>query len=328
MRFCTQCGNPIEDGMSFCTKCGAPIKITADQSASPKQVSLKKTVQLSKETNPGRQGTSIPVNNRFSQGGPEPVGSVNPQMAQRTPNRKSIELPVIIGTIIAIVAIAAIVAVILFMLFQQKDQASETAEPNIAQTTEDSSAEAEPSAEVKDSADVSEETAVEEKTEEPEVMPVTDDTAIHNYEIVIQDVNWAEAQVQAQARGGYLVRINSPQEFDHIRNLLAGGNYSSFHFYLGGKRADGSMDYHWVKEDGTVFDEVINVSDSWYAPYWFEGEPTFQDVAAVEEHGVVVENAMSLFCVKGTWLLNDTTDDLLRDYPGLFEGKTGFIVEY
>lgn len=42
----------------------------------------------------------------------------------------------------------------------------------------------------------------------------------------------------------------------------------------------------------------------------------------------IPEDVMNLFCVNGTWYLNDSSGDLVGNYSGVLSGKVGYIVEY
>ena len=37
---------------------------------------------------------------------------------------------------------------------------------------------------------------------------------------------------------------------------------------------------------------------------------------------------MNLFCVNNKWYLNDSSMDLVGNYPDFMTGKVGYIVEY
>lgn len=147
-----------------------------------------------------------------------------------------------------------------------------------------------------------------------------DDTAIHTYQIMIDDCTWSEAMQKAQEMGGYLVRINSQEEYDAILEQLNAGDYSKYHFYLGGRRDSDGTDYYWVDVDNQFIGECLNGSSSWCQSAWYDGEPSFAD-------GDIAEDAMNLFCVGDTWYLNDSSMDLAGNYPDYLGGKVGYIVE-
>jgi len=150
--------------------------------------------------------------------------------------------------------------------------------------------------------------------------------AIHNYEIVISDCTWQQAYDDCKNRGGYLVRINSADEYRHIVGMLQ--NYSKIHFYLGGRRNADGQEYYWVDNDGAYMEECLNPANSWTSEFWFRNEPSYVDAGSGAQGRDVEEAYMNLFCVSGTWYLNDSSGNLAGDYPSLLAGKVGYIVEY
>ncbi len=153
-----------------------------------------------------------------------------------------------------------------------------------------------------------------------------EDTAIHEYQIIIDDCTWEEALKNAESMGGYLVRINTAEEYDFIINLLSGGNYSTYHFYLGGRRNSDGTEYYWVDENNQFMGECLNTDSSWCADAWYNGEPSYVDTGS-DASSLIQEDTMNLFCVGGTWYLNDASGDLPGNYPDLLSGKVGYIVE-
>ncbi|MCD7865215.1 MAG: hypothetical protein LUG54_04230 [Clostridiales bacterium] len=154
----------------------------------------------------------------------------------------------------------------------------------------------------------------------------TEDTAIHTYQIILDDCTWEEAMQNAQNMGGYLVRINTREEYDTIISMLSGGSYSSYHFYLGGRRNSDGTEYYWVDENNQFLGDCLNADSSWCTSAWYNGEPSFED-AGSDAVSVIQEDTMNLFCVGGTWYLNDSSGDLPGNYPDLLSGKVGYIVE-
>lgn len=153
-----------------------------------------------------------------------------------------------------------------------------------------------------------------------------DDTAIHEYRIVISDVSWSQAKAECENAGGYLARINSAEEYQYITNMLTSGGYTKNHFYLGGRRDGNGREYFWVNKDNQFIGDVINASDSWSSGCWFSSEPSFVDTGS-GANGQIEENVMNLFYVNGAWYLNDSSDDLAGNYPSLMRGKVGYIIE-
>ncbi len=158
-----------------------------------------------------------------------------------------------------------------------------------------------------------------------EVEPEKDDPGIHQYQVVIADCTWQQAFDSAVEQGGYLARISSAEEYQHIVNMLNGSGYTKIHFYLGGRRDDG--DYYWVNTSNEFIGEALNSSDSWCSPYWFRNEPSYVDTGS-EANGEIPETVMNLFYVSDTWYLNDSADNLPGLYPSLLSGKVGYLIEY
>lgn len=155
--------------------------------------------------------------------------------------------------------------------------------------------------------------------------PEIDDPGIHRYQIVVADCSWEEALYRSQEQGGYLARISSAEEYQYITNML--NDYTNIHFYLGGRRDDTGSDYYWVNKENEFMGECLNSSDSFCMPYWYSGEPSYNDTGS-EATGMITEDVMNLFYVSGTWYLNDSSGNLAQDYPELLSGKVGYIIEF
>lgn len=153
----------------------------------------------------------------------------------------------------------------------------------------------------------------------------TDDQAIHSYQVVISDVSWEQAKEDCERAGGYLARINSEEEFNYIINMLNNGGYTKNHFYLGGRRNSNGDKYYWVKDD-EFMDGCLNDADSWAYGHWYDNEPSYEDIGT-DADGRIEEDVMNLFFVNGTWYFNDSSDDLVGNYPDLLAGKVGYIME-
>lgn len=157
--------------------------------------------------------------------------------------------------------------------------------------------------------------------------PEQDDPGIHQYQIVVEDCTWYDAFTRSINQGGYLARISSPEEYQYIVDMLNSGGYTNIHFYLGGRRDDTGVDYYWVNEQNEFMGDCLNSSASWCSSYWYQNEPSFRDTGS-DANGEITENVMNLFCVSGSWYLNDSSDNLAGNYPDLLSGKVGYIIEY
>lgn len=149
-----------------------------------------------------------------------------------------------------------------------------------------------------------------------------DNTAIHRYEFFISDCTWNEAFQSCIKRGGYLVRINSPEEYAYIRKEISKRGMTNIFFRIGGRRDSGSRDYYWVNAENKLFGGKLNAADSWCADEWQKGEPSFKD-------GNLEEKYMDLFFFDGEkrFVWNDVPDDMLAADPD-YSGRLGYICEY
>lgn len=147
-----------------------------------------------------------------------------------------------------------------------------------------------------------------------------DDTGIHFYEMVVADVTWDQAFQDCIDRGGYLVRINTEEEFNYLTDLLEKGGHESIHFYIGGRRDSGGTEYRWVDSGNNFMGDVLNSSSSWTDGHWMANEPSFKD-------GDVQEDVLCLFKYEGAWRLNDVPNDTLATVS-YYSGKIGYICEY
>lgn len=136
------------------------------------------------------------------------------------------------------------------------------------------------------------------------------------------DVTWSQAFADCKSRGGYLVRINSEEEYQYILKQLDAGSYQKIQFFIGGRRDSGSSEYYWADEDDELYGDQINTSSYWCSSEWLSGEPSFRDGANEEEY-------LDLLYYKneGRWTWNDAPNDILAVVPS-FSGRIGYICEY
>lgn len=162
--------------------------------------------------------------------------------------------------------------------------------------------------------------ADEEEDEEEKYDPT--EGGIHRYEFIIADVTWSQAFADCKSRGGYLVRINSEEEYQYILKQLDAGSYQKIQFFIGGRRDSGSSEYYWADEDDELYGDQINTSSYWCSSEWLSGEPSFRDGANEEEY-------LDLLYYKneGRWTWNDAPNDILAVVPS-FSGRIGYICEY
>ncbi len=145
-----------------------------------------------------------------------------------------------------------------------------------------------------------------------------DEDSVHTYEIVMADVSWTDAYRECLARGGYLARINSPEEYEAVAAQIGSAGLENGMFWLGGCRSN-ENEYRWLYEDGSTSAEILNGKG-----YWLEGEPSFYDESTDAE-----ETAVLMFhsSAAAGWVWNDVPDDVLSVAP-FYAGKLGYICEY
>lgn len=300
-QFCTKCGKQMPEGVNFCTSCGNPLR-----GAEQPQSSTGDNGKAAKNERSGFSGKS---------GGSD--------------TKK-----ILIAAAVVIVCVVLIFGV--KMLVGSKKASDEMQQASLSEDNDDNGigkaideeteeekaarekAEEEERAKAEQEANEQAEREAEEKAKQ--------EMAIHNYEIVVRDCTWQEAYDDCKSRGGYLVRINSAEEYNHIVSIL--NNYKNIHFYLGGKREADGTEYYWVDNDGAYMEECINPDNSWTSTFWFQNEPSYADAGSGAQGQDIEEAYMNLFCVSSTWYLNDSSSNLAGDYPNLFAGKVGYIVEY
>lgn len=147
----------------------------------------------------------------------------------------------------------------------------------------------------------------------------TDADSIHEYKIVIDDVTWEEAcRAAADFEGGYLVHINTKEEYDYLIDYITKSGYDKNIFWIGARREDTPALYKWADQKGGLVGGSINSSE-----YWLDGEPSFYD----SDTGTF-ENYVEMFYSKksGKWVFNDVQNDVIELLPN-YSGKMGYIVE-
>lgn len=147
---------------------------------------------------------------------------------------------------------------------------------------------------------------------------------IHEYILCVEDCTWTEAFQRCKDKGGYLVRINSKEEFTHIRDLIKERGYEKIQFYIGMRREPNQEAYYLVDENNELVGERMdNGYMEWCKNIWLSGEPTYRDTTLNIE-----ETCVSLFRYSptGKWVFNDVPEDLIGALS-TNAGKVGYICE-
>ena len=142
---------------------------------------------------------------------------------------------------------------------------------------------------------------------EAQAQQVDPATLPHTYEAIRADVGWLEAQQAAIERGGQLVTINSAEELQQVIDLATQAGFDRI--WIGAHRVNGDI----VWESGETVDFY----------QWDTGEPSYTDSGdgAVEDYGM-------LWNLNGKWVYNDSRENPLTNFYGMYGGRTGYVVEY
>ncbi|WP_251499730.1 C-type lectin domain-containing protein [Otoolea muris] len=294
---CRKCGETLKEGAKFCTKCGTKVENTPPESIPESQVP------------PGQ-----PDN-----GAPQPPEK----------NHKALAA-VLLG--IAVIAAGGAAA----WKFQKKepqkqaeewgmdfDDEEETGqetpeEPGAAEPTEGQRAESAAETAPAESGDGGEAAALSQET----TAAAQEEEKPHRYEVVKTDCTWEEAFLDAQARGGYLVHFDTPEEYEQIKELLSQEGAEKLKLWIGGKRLPGEYEYHWVNSDGSFDASVLNSGPYEWA--WMKDEPSFRDA------GINLDECyMNIFYYKSEnrWVWNDVPNDIIAAVSS-YKGQVGYICEY
>ena len=139
---------------------------------------------------------------------------------------------------------------------------------------------------------------------EPTVDPAT---LPHTYEAIRADVGWLEAQQAAAERGGQLVTINNAEELQQVIDLATQAGFDRV--WIGAHRVNGDI----VWESGETVDFY----------QWDAREPSYTDSG-----DGAVEDYVMLWKLNGKWVYNDSRENPLTDFYGMYGGRTGYVVEY
>ena len=129
----------------------------------------------------------------------------------------------------------------------------------------------------------------------------------HTYQFFKEDKSWTEAQQACKEKGGYLAVVRNEEE---LRKVVALAQQNGIEkVWLGCHRENGEL----VWENG----ETV----TFYA--WGTGEPSMYD-----NGDKVSEDYLLLWHFNGAWVYNDSRNDPVKDYPGMYSGQIGYVCEY
>ena len=155
---------------------------------------------------------------------------------------------------------------------------------------------------------LAEQQQAEIQAQQQEVQPTVDPATLpHTYEAIRADVGWQEAQQAAIERGGQLVTINSAEELQQVIDLATQAGFDRI--WIGAHRVNG--DIVWESGESVDFYQ------------WDTGEPSYTDSG-----DGAVEDYVMLWNLNGKWVYNDSRENPLTNFYGMYGGRTGYVVEY
>lgn len=147
----------------------------------------------------------------------------------------------------------------------------------------------------------------QQETQQEVQQPAVDPSTLpHSYEAVRADVGWMEAQREAQNRGGYLVTISSEEELNQVIGLAEEAGFDRV--WIGAHRVDNNI--VWESGEDVTFYR------------WDQGEPSFTD-----KGDGTAEDFVMLWNHGGVWCYNDSRENPLTDFYGMYGGRIGYVVE-
>lgn len=309
--YCKKCGQQLREGAAFCGNCGTPTGIQNQNTAA------------GMSPNPGAS-----MNNVVSKAEPKAE-----QKGKKKGGKKV--LGILLLCLLLILAAGAGGWFFMFKLNEDRleaaaeEEETEREQRETKEESEEEESEEEREMEEAQTAGEADPAAEEAAADIPAAEEVPfyhdeDESGVHTYELIVDDVTWTEAYQACLARGGHLVRINSEEEYQAILQQISEEEKGKIMFWLGGARSGADeYEYRWIYGDGTYGSEILN-EDASYLPYWLEGEPSFYDESISQD-----EMYMNMFYVskEQRWVWNDVPDDLIA-IAEFYSGTIGYICEY
>lgn len=316
--FCKYCGKKIEvENALFCTGCGKRLD---DAPVNDKE-------ETAKEKEPVIETEKEPDKN-------ENAADATPSDNSDTADEAS-KKPVSIVKVALIVFVSLLVlALLIFGVYKIATRSVVEDEVTVDDDNDDDGIIAVNPTDTPDAPEPTKESPIitlgnpPEPTIEPVIaasVPGSDDTdpnGLHTYKIIIDDVTWEDALRDTKTlfgdEGGYLVHINTKEEYDYIVDFIKKAGYEDRIFWIGAKRQESPAVYKWVDQDGNLVGDNLNNLE-----YWLEGEPSFYD-----DSTSTFETCVEMFYSKKNkkWVFNDVQNDVLELLPS-YSGKMGYIIE-
>ena len=146
---------------------------------------------------------------------------------------------------------------------------------------------------------------------------------IHKYKLVKKDITWIDAFNEAVIAGGYLLHIDTDEEYEYINELMKKEGDREVNYFIGGGRNSNEIGIRWIMPE--YYWEEMDILNR--SPYWIGNEPSY---TGVDANGISIkETRMDLIWSEkeGRWGFNDVPSDLIS-IASWFSGRIGYIIEF